>query len=472
MITYKTVTPGLLEAREEIPCLDASMVFNAVRGSNDDPAFIFESKEIAEVYGRLSIIGIEPVLKLTGKDNQYSLEKLKRRADAFDLSSVSGAKNQVDQIRLFVEKNRLQQRVLLGLYGGFSYDFVRQFEDIGNSLPANDVNDYTLFLFDTFIFFDHLKQCAEIVIYRQTTQEAEADLIALKTKLKSEISLPKEFSVTNTKFSFDQAEYEKLVRSGQELARQGELFEVVFANTLKANYQGDPFALYLHYRDRNPAPYLFYFNFGDEQLVGASPEMMVRVENNRVHLRPISGTAKRGDDPVADHQQMLNLLNDPKERAELDMLIDLGRNDLSRVCKPGLTISDYRFVEKYSRVMHTISHITGELADDKIAFDALTATLNAGTLTGAPKISAMQAIEKHERERRGYYGGAIGYLTLANELNTGIIIRTAHLKNGSLNFKVGATLLYDSDPAAEYQETMAKAQAFLETIASLEKPNV
>jgi anthranilate/para-aminobenzoate synthase component I len=191
--------------------------------------------------------------------------------------------------------------------------------------------------------------------------------------------------------------------------------------------------------------------------------MMVRYENGRVNLRPISGTAKRGKNPIEDHENMLKLLTDPKEKAELDMLIDLGRNDLSRVCEPGVKIDDYRFVEKYSKVMHTVAHLSGKLRKGYTALDALIACLNAGTLTGAPKVAAMRVIEKHEKERRGYYGGAIGYLTFSGEMDTGIIIRTAHIKNDHLRFQVGATLLYDSKPKKEYEETINKAQAFLNT---------
>lgn len=194
--------------------------------------------------------------------------------------------------------------------------------------------------------------------------------------------------------------------------------------------------------------------------------MMVRCEDGIVSLRPISGTAKRGKDSLEDHENMLALLSDPKERAELDMLIDLGRNDLSRVCEPGIEINDYRFVEKYSRVMHTVAHLSGKLRKDCMALDALLACLNAGTLTGAPKVAAMKIIERHEQERRGYYGGTIGYLTFSGDMDTGIIIRTAHIKKRELKFQVGATLLYDSVPREEYEETLHKAAAFSEIFAN------
>jgi anthranilate/para-aminobenzoate synthase component I len=192
--------------------------------------------------------------------------------------------------------------------------------------------------------------------------------------------------------------------------------------------------------------------------------MMVRVENQKVHLRPISGTRPRGKDPISDHENELELLSCPKERAELDMLIDLGRNDLRRVCEKGIEITAYRHVEKYSRVMHTIAHLIGRLRSDLSPLDAIIACQSAGTLTGAPKVQAMKEIEKHEKSRRGYYGGSIGYITFGGDMDTGIIIRTAHIKNGRFSVRVGATLLYDSVPNDEYKETENKAKALLELL--------
>lgn len=502
MFTYKTIAPGILEGRQELTYGDVTKYFQKLRHTYAGPCFLYESKDVSDVYGRLSIIGIDPTLKLTGKGNQFTVEILSERARPYfielansdqlvpmcsdfscDTNTICGRISKLEQtieekdrskqqnisqvIRILLQKNNVHHRCLMGLYGAFSYDFVRLFEHIETKLPENEINDFTLYLYDTFLFFDHLQEQAEIVTFRDSTQASEQVMQKLTNILTDELSTDDgtEYKVANTEFQIEQKQYEQMVHDAQELARQGELFEVVYANTIKADFTGDPFGLYLEYREQNPSPYLFYYDFGDEHLVGASPEMMIRVENNKVHLRPISGTAKRGQDPLADHENMVDLLNSPKERAELDMLTDLGRNDLSRVCKPGLEIRDYRFVEKYSRVMHTVSHVTGELRDDNIAFDALISSLNAGTLTGAPKVRAMQAIEDAESERRGYYGGSIGYLTFANELNTGIIIRTAHIRDQKLSFSAGATLLYDSDPSSEYQETINKAQAFLDTIS-------
>jgi anthranilate synthase len=446
--------------------------------------FLLESKDISRIYGRLSLIGIDPVLKITGKNESFSIEAINERGEKY-LKSIKGKtkgtikkeqghveesqrskqKNISMIIRHVIKTFETKEKTLLGLYGAFSYDFIRLFENLEDSLQDGDVNDFTLFLYDTFIFFDHLKNNAEIIIYRENEKELQKDLKKISDKINSRPTTPK-YKIKNPNFSLDESKYKNLVKIAKDYTKKGDLFEVVLSNVLKADFEGDPYGLYLRYREENPSPYMFFFDFGEEQLVGASPEMMVRYENGIVNLRPISGTMKRGENPIEDHENMLKLLTDPKEKAELDMLIDLGRNDLSRVCKPGIEITDYRFVERYSKVMHTIAHLSGKLRKGYTALDALIACLNAGTLTGAPKIAAMRAIEKHEKERRGYYGGAVGYLTFSGEMDTGIIIRTAHIKNGKLRFQVGATLLYDSKPKKEYEETMHKAQAFLNTFTS------
>jgi len=266
------------------------------------------------------------------------------------------------------------------------------------------------------------------------------------------------------------------VDDAREQMRLGEFFEVVLSHSYKGRYDRSPLELYRRFREINPSPYQFYVDYGDEALVGASPEMFVRVENGLVQQRPISGTMPRGTDSLTDYHNMMRLLNSEKEKSELDMLIDLARNDVSRVCEPGVTVSDYRYVEKYSRVMHTVAQVEGRLAPGWTAFDAFIASLNAGTLTGAPKAAAMTYIALHENSRRGYYGGNVGYLTFSGQLDTGIIIRTAHLtrrtqdeeESYDVSVRAGATLLYDSEPAAEYAETEAKARALLEALDSVE----
>ena len=234
---------------------------------------------------------------------------------------------------------------------------------------------------------------------------------------------------------------------------------------MTGNFAGDEFSFYLKYAQKNPSPYLFYFDFGSKEfLIGASPEMMLRVEDGVAHTRPISGTISRGKNAVDDHEKMLKLLSSEKERAELDMLIDLGRNDLARICESPIEMREYRTVEKYARVFHTVAHVCGKLRKEFSAIDALIACFPAGTLTGAPKVAAMREIEIHEKSRRNFYGGAIGYFSFSGEADTAIIIRTAHLKKNKVYFRTGATLHFDCDPAMEFLETENKARAFLELL--------
>lgn len=481
---------------KEIRCEDASEVFSRIyMCQRHMKAFLLESKDISHIYGRLSLIGVDPVLEIRGKNEKFEIkslnsrglrflamlkdsdfagcERLERNKDGVkgvilkSLADVEESRRTKRQnisqiIRLFLERFKQKPGEFIGLYGAFSYDFIRLFEDIPELLKDGGVDDFRLCLYDTFVFFDHLKEKAEVVGYRAELDEAKKDVEDLIEKIEKvgEKKLG-EYRVRNSSFDLNKNHYKKLVENARDLAKRGELFEVVYSNTLKAEFSGNPFALYQKYREVNPSPYLYYFDFGDEQLIGASPEMMVRCENGLVHLRPISGTARRGSDPIEDHENMLTLLKSEKERAELDMLIDLGRNDLARICEPGIEVSDYRFVEKYSKVMHTVAHLTGVLRGEFLALDALIACLNAGTLTGAPKVAAMIEIEKNENSRRGYYGGSIGYLNFGGNMDTGIIIRTAHIRDGKLTFRVGATLLYDSDAESEYEETLNKARAFM-----------
>lgn len=484
----------------DIDCEDASEIFARVyKNLGGVGNFLLESRDVSQVYGRLSLMGVDPALEVRGKNNDFSLTALnergreylgcfekgdfgmcdsvefgegkisgviKKEEGEFEESQRTKRKNISNVIRVVIDKFKQSRKEFFGLYGAFAYDFVRLFEDIPELLEDEGVADFRLFLYDSFVFFDHLKEQAEVVVYRGSELEAHKAALDLDHLIKKGVDEASSYKISDAKFDMNEEEYSLLVENARDLALRGELFEVVYSNTLRAGFEGDAFALYRKYRDVNPSPYLFYFDFGDEQLVGASPEMMVRYESGIVNIRPISGTARRGKDPIEDHENMLALLSSEKERSELDMLIDLGRNDLARICEPGIKITDYRFVEKYSRVMHTVAHVSGDLKPEFRALDALIACLNAGTLTGAPKVAAMIEIEKNEKSRRGYYGGTIGYLTFSGEMDTGIIIRTAHIRDGRLSLRVGATLLHDSDPKAEYIETLNKAEAFLHTFAN------
>ncbi len=499
MIQKKIVQYGpidLVMSSKIIDSRDSASLFIKL-SQNHKYKMLLESKDVSPIYGRMSLIGIDPIIHLKGKEENFKITSLNSRGKIFieylakelskknsriqvnngiiqgvihsetsvlDESSRSQKKNIAQVIRLFLTKFKSPEKTMMGLYGAFSYDFIRLFENINNNLPKNDIPDFNLFLYDTFIKIDHIKEKSEIICFRNSNEEGISTINSICNVLNTPMPQILPAVVKNQKFEFAKTDYESMVQRTREYITEGEIFEAVLANNLEADFEGDALDLYLKYREANPSPYMFYLDFGDEQLVGASPEMMTRCENGIVNLRPISGTNKRGKNSIEDHENMLELLNSKKERAELDMLVDLGRNDLTRVCEPNIKISDYRFVEKYSKVMHTVTHLEGRIRSECTAFDALVSTLNNGTLTGAPKVRAMQIIEQLETQRRGYYGGAVGYLTFGGDMDTCITIRTAHIKGNKLSLSAGATLVYDSDPTSEYEETMNKAAAFLSII--------
>ena len=479
------------------------------------PGVLYESVDIAPIYGRYSLAVIDPPVIVEGKDESFRIRALNQRGQDILAQTLSAADlpccqqvqrspqelsgivpcerrpvaederlhlNNISQvIRNLLHAFRCDDR-FLGLYGAFAYDFVRLFEPLPNRLPAIPTQDFRLFMPDMLLSYDHMRERAVLYLYDflNSTKSAQALLRERLAALpatepppppSAHLRIPHKLLSDTGREAFMTA-----VDDAREQMRLGEFFEVVLSHSFKGRYDRSPLELYRRFREINPSPYQFYVDYGDEALVGASPEMFVRVENGVVQQRPISGTMPRGSDSLADYHNMMRLLNSEKEKSELDMLIDLARNDVSRVCEPGVTVSDYRYVEKYSRVMHTVAQVEGRLAAGWTAFDAFIASLNAGTLTGAPKAAAMTYIALHENSRRGYYGGNVGYLTFSGQLDTGIIIRTAHLvrrtqdtqESYDVSVRAGSTLLYDSDPASEYAETEAKARALLEALDSVE----
>src|SRR4030095_15291536 len=472
------------------------------------PGVLYESVDIAPIYGRSSLAVIDPPVIIEGKDESFRIRALNRHGQDILAQTLSAADipccQQVQRSlqtlsgtvpcerRPVAEDERLHLNNIsqvirnllhafhcddrfLGLYGAFAYDFVRLFEPLPDCLPAIPTQDFRLFMPDMLLSYDHMRERAVLYLYDFLNSTKSAYEL-LRERLEAlpaaaspppaspQVRIPHKLLSDTGREAFMTA-----VDNAREQMRLGEFFEVVLSHSFKGRYDRSPLDLYRRFREINPSPYQFYVDYSDEALVGASPEMFVRVENGIVQQRPISGTMPRGTDSLADYHNMMRLLNSEKEKSELDMLIDLARNDVSRVCEPGVSVSDYRYVEKYSRVMHTVPQVEGRLAAGWTAFDAFIASLNAGTLTGAPKAAAMTYIALHENSRRGYYGGNVGYLTFSGQLDTGIIIRTAHLvrrtqdtqESYDVAVRAGSTLLYDSDPASEYAQTAAQARAAL-----------
>lgn len=366
-------------------------------------------------------------------------------------------------LRMLVELFKASDDSHLGLYGAFGYDLAFQFEPVRLRLgrPA-DQRDLVLYLPDELVVVDHRRERATRLRYE------------FRVDGRSTEGLPRDGETRPFRgaehvaraHDHEPGEYAAVVRVAREAFKRGDLFEVVPGQTLFEPCPAAPSEVFRRLRERNPSPYGFLINLGaSEYLIGASPEMYVRVEGDRVETCPISGTIARGRDAIGDAAQILKLLSSPKEESELTMCTDVDRNDKSRVCVPGsVRVIGRRQIEMYSRLIHTVDHVEGRLREGFDALDAFLAHTWAVTVTGAPKAWAMQFIEDHERTARAWYGGAVGFVGFDGGLNTGLTLRTIRVKDGVAQVRVGATLLYDSDPDAEERETHVKASALLDAI--------
>jgi anthranilate synthase component 1 len=333
-------------------------------------------------------------------------------------------------------------------------------------------------LFDKVIAFDHLREKIILIVnfqtdnFEQNYQSAVKQLeIMLKIIEQSPIVEP-ELPVLKSKFEplFNAEQYADMVNTAKHYIREGDIFQVVLSNKMEAKMDGSLFKPYETLRKLNPSPYMFYFSSNDIEIAGASPETLVKLQDGRLYTYPLAGTRPRGKTPQEDNELEKDLLKDEKELAEHNMLVDLGRNDLGKISKFGtVKVQNYHNVLKFSHVMHIGSTVVGEIRDDKTALDAVDAVLPAGTLSGAPKIRAMQIINELENNKRGIYGGAIGYIDFTGNLDTCIAIRIAYKKNGNVFIRSGAGIVADSDPEKEHRECINKAQAVVSAIMQSSK---
>ncbi|HSL49698.1 MAG TPA: anthranilate synthase [Candidatus Deferrimicrobiaceae bacterium] len=403
-----------------------------------------------------------------------AIEDLERRDDAVTVTVRAPAAGFAEEVRsrqpsvfsvlrALIDLFRHAEEPHLGLYGAFGYDLAFQFEPIRPRLarPA-DQRDLVLYLPDEMIIVDHRRELAQRRRY-----DFEADGRTTAGLPRDAVARPfVGASAVPRTGDHEPGAYAGVVRVAREAFKRGDLFEVVPGQTFFEPCPSPPSELFLRLRERNPSPYGFLMNLGDaEYLVGASPEMYVRVDGDRVETCPISGTIARGRDPIGDAAQILALLTSAKDESELTMCTDVDRNDKSRICVPGsVRVIGRRQIEMYARLIHTVDHVEGRLRPEFDALDAFLAHTWAVTVTGAPKTWAMQFIEDHERSPRAWYGGAVGLLGFDGNLNTGLTLRTIRVKDGAAEVRVGATLLYDSDPDAEEEETRLKASAFLDAL--------
>jgi anthranilate synthase component I len=454
----------------------------------DGPSFLLESVEGGERIARYSFIGVEPRCVYTVRGRT-----LERRGGDAPQTLTAGPDS--DPFRLLEEEmGRLctpaapespvkLPRFLGGLVGYMGFECARYFEPrLDSQLHASPLPDAVFLLADTIVAFDHVRRSMFLIAYPFDGEKAaRRKLAGLEKRLRrplpaAEETRPAKAGATPAEFQSNvgQERYESMVRAAKEHIAAGDVFQVLPSQRLSRTTRVQPFDIYRALRRLNPSPYMFFFDFGNIDgdsfyLAGSSPEVFVRLEGNRASLRPIAGTSPRGATPEEDAAIETKLLADPKERAEHVMLVDLGRNDLGRVCRYGtVTVPEYAVIERYSHVMHIVSQVEGEMRPGRTAFDLVRAAFPAGTVSGAPKVRAMEIIAELEPDGRGPYGGAVGYFSFDGSMDTCLAIRTLIGRGKTVSVQAGAGIVADSDPQREYQETMNKARAVLTAVEQAE----
>ncbi len=459
-------------------------------------SFLLESVEGGERIARYSFIGIDPYLVMKHRGEIATLHRQRSGRDASDLSSIEEVQchDPLAFIQTELENYRLVKPLGIahdklpsfhgGAVGYLAYETTARFEHI--PVPEKDELGLPLAIFcftETVLVFDHLKHRVRIVTHLHLdTPDLNAEykrVLAIiedvQQRLHQSPYLPQEPAIRYDPVTLQinsnrsHGEFESMVCKAQEYICAGDIFQVVLSQRLSRHVNAAPFTVYRALRSINPSPYMFFLDLQDFHIIGASPELLVRVEDGEVTIHPIAGTRRRGTDPQSDQQLADELKNDPKECAEHVMLVDLGRNDVGRVSIPGsVQVSQFMEIERYSHVMHLVSNVTGQLRPDLTPYDALRAGFPAGTVSGAPKIRAMEIICELEGEQRGIYAGAVGYFSHSGNLDTAITLRTMVIQKGRAYIQAGGGIVADSNPAEEYQESMNKAKALLRALDEAE----
>ncbi len=438
--------------------------------------FMLESAEADKKWGRYTFLGFDPTVEITC---QNGVMHIKSGIDVTEEVSHPG-----DVIRRIIADNKSpvikdMPTFTGGLVGYFSYDYIK-YSEPALALDADDeesFKDVDLMLFDKIIVFDNYRQKIILIVNVKTDDietsyhKGELELQTMKkliTQGEMAQNPPLRFK-SGYRYLFDKEEYCRMVEKGKHYIREGDIFQIVLSNRIDADIEGSLLDTYRALRMTNPSPYMFYFSSDDIEIAGASPETLVKLENKVLHTYPLAGTRPRGADDEEDLRLERELLEDEKELAEHNMLVDLGRNDIGKISKIGtVEVEKYMEIEKYSHVMHIGSTVKGIIRDDKDALDAVDSILPAGTLSGAPKLRACELICQLENNKRGIYGGAIGYIDFTGNLDTCIAIRLAFAKNGKVFIRSGAGIVADSVPENEYQECINKAKAVVNALEMAE----
>lgn len=454
----------------------------------DGYAFLLESAETSDQVGRYSFVGTNPrlIVESQGRRMKVTGPEGVREFDC--------ARDPLEELRSLMSRYRPVSQALSGqdlpvftggAVGYMAYDVVRFFEPtIGE--PAKDelqLPETVFMITDTVLIFDHRLRRLRILSNALVQDdpdvaydEAERQIAEIIEKLSQPARLPQfnaleEAEISDPRSNTTRAEYLQMVEDAKEYIRAGDIFQIVPSQRFETEFAGDPLTLYRALRFVNPSPYLFCLKFaGRFALVGSSPEVHVRAMNGKVEIRPIAGTRRRGANETEDEANAKDLLNDPKERAEHLMLVDLARNDVGRIAKFGtVEVTDFMTIERYSHVMHIVSNVVGTLRDGSNAYEVMRATFPAGTVSGSPKVRAMQLINQFEKSKRNSYAGVVGYFGFDGNLDSCIALRTAVLKDSKVYFQAGGGVVADSTPEGEYQETVNKAMAMMTAIAKAKK---
>ncbi len=444
-----------------------------IKLANQRFTYLLESVVGGERFGRYSFIGLPAKVRIRSRGRAIEVEDrggIVERHQGDPLAFVGE----------FLRRYRAAPRPGLprfcgGVAGYFGYDTVRHIEPrLADSAPAAspalaDVPDVLLLLTEELAVVDNLSGKISLIVYADPAEpnaywEAHDRLQALRRKLREPVSIPYQTAteVSSAQSEFGADAYQAAVARSREYIAAGDVMQVVISQRMQRPFSAPPLSLYRALRSLNPSPYMFYYDFGDFHVVGASPEILVRKEGSDITLRPIAGTRPRGATREADEALATELLADPKEVAEHVMLLDLGRNDVGRVAQTGtVQVTDRMVIERYSHVMHIVSNVEGTLKPGLTSIDVLRAAFPAGTVSGAPKVRAMEIIDELEPTRRGIYSGAVGYISFQDDMDTAIALRTAVIKDGMLYAQAGGGIVHDSSPEGEWQETLNKLRALL-----------
>lgn len=489
ILKTQSETDTLIPVVRELPADFETPASVYLKLASEKPSFLLESVTGGEQLARYSFIGVD--LEEAFVLDQNQVKHLSPQGVKYH--PFQSGDDPFDILRNHLALNKPARtpglpRLSGGLVGYLGYNAINYYEPKVDIKQKDTLPEAIFLVTDTLVAFDHafgrilLIANAKIVGDRQAAmQKANARLDDLEKRLSQPVVKPHKNGKPQEPQPFrsnvEQETFEAAVGKAKQYITAGDIFQVVLSQRLSRQTDAKPFDIYRSLRRLNPSPYMFFFNFStlgglDEpfHVIGASPEMHVRLEDSRATLRPIAGTRRRGKTPAEDSELERELLADPKERAEHIMLVDLGRNDLGRVCEYGsVNVEELMVIERYSHVMHISSQVEGKLKMDMDCFDLLAATFPAGTVSGAPKIRAMQIIEELEGDSRGPYAGAIGYFSYDGSMDSCIAIRTLIMQGGQISVQAGAGIVADSDPHTEYQETMNKARALSEAVVMAER---